>query len=155
MFEIRLPVTVGLIEATIVVADRNAYCIDRREVVKSEIIDATLIETNETGGNLRSVEGDLPLLRLGTLLGVVRNEPAASLVHILTCDLPESDTPEKSNGNKRIGIVVDEIHGSEEVLVRNLGRYAARWPGIAGATELRDGRVALVLDLPRLLEAYQ
>ncbi|MBA3355948.1 MAG: hypothetical protein H0U18_08430 [Pyrinomonadaceae bacterium] len=42
--------------------------------------------------------------------------------------------------------------GSEEVLARNLGRHSSRWPGIAGATELRDGTVALVLDLPRLIQ---
>jgi chemotaxis protein histidine kinase CheA len=35
--------------------------------------------------------------------------------------------------------------------VRNLGRHAGRWYGVVGATELRDGTVALVLDLPRLL----
>jgi chemotaxis protein histidine kinase CheA len=43
------------------------------------------------------------------------------------------------------------VAGKEEVLVRNLGRHAGRWSGVAGATELRDGTVALVLDLPRLL----
>ena len=152
MFEIRLPVTVGLIEAAIVLADGNAYCIDAREVVKSEIIEATLLQTNEGGESLRSVDGDPPLMRLGTLLGTGRNEPTADgLVHIVTCELSEGD---RVNGNKRIGIIVDRIQGTEEVLVRNLGRHAARWSGIAGATELRDGRVALVLDLPRLLEHY-
>lgn len=154
MFEIRLPVTVGLIEATIVVADSNAYCIDMREVVKSEIIDATSLQTNEAGEFVKNVNGDLPLLRLGTLLGIVRNEPAVEgSVHLITCELPESDSPKKSNG-KRIGIIVDRVQGTEEVLVRNLGRHAARWPGVAGATELHDGRVALVLDLPRLLTEY-
>ena len=48
-------------------------------------------------------------------------------------------------------MVVDGVTGTEEVLVRNLGRHAGRWYGVAGATELRDGTVALVLDLPRLL----
>jgi chemotaxis protein histidine kinase CheA len=36
--------------------------------------------------------------------------------------------------------------------VRNLGRHSSRWPGIAGATELRDGTVGLVLDLRRLIQ---
>jgi chemotaxis protein histidine kinase CheA len=38
--------------------------------------------------------------------------------------------------------------------VRSLGRHATRWRGVSGATELRDGTVALVLDLPRLVEAH-
>jgi two-component system chemotaxis sensor kinase CheA len=156
MFEIRLPVTVGGIEATKVVTDSNVYCLDTREVVKSEIIDATLVQMNEDGESFRKVDGDLPLRRLGSLLGTGRNEPTADgLVHIVTCELPEGDTRRSANGNKRMGIIVDEIDGTEEVLVRNLGRYAARWPGVAGATELRDGKVALVLDIPQLLNRLQ
>jgi len=46
------------------------------------------------------------------------------------------------------------VEGTEEVLVRSLGRHGGRWYGVAGATELRDGTVALVLDLPRLLINY-
>lgn len=155
MFEIRLPVTVGLIKATIVLSDNNPYCIDTRDVVKSEIINAILLQVNEAGESLRTTNGDLPLLHLGTLLGAGRNQPTEDgLVHIVTCELPDGDTTESSNGNKRIGVIVDRVQGTEEVLVRNLGRHAARWTGIAGATELRDGRVALVLDLPRLLANY-
>jgi chemotaxis protein histidine kinase CheA len=53
---------------------------------------------------------------------------------------------------KRVAVAVDGWDGHHEVLVRGLGRHAARWRGIGGAAELRDGKVALVLDLPRLLE---
>ncbi|HET6893327.1 MAG TPA: ATP-binding protein [Pyrinomonadaceae bacterium] len=151
-FEIRLPVTVGLIEAIIVLSGSNAYCIDARDVVKSEIIDSTLLQVNEAGEFVRNINGDLPLLRLETLLGIIGNEPIGDgPVHIITCELADSDTSERSNSNRRFGIIVDRVQGIEEVLVRNLGRHAARWPGVAGATELRDGRVALVVDLPRLL----
>jgi chemotaxis protein histidine kinase CheA len=41
------------------------------------------------------------------------------------------------------------------VLVRSLGRHAGRWYGIAGAAELKDGTIALVLDLPRLLVSLE
>jgi hypothetical protein len=53
----------------------------------------------------------------------------------------------------RAAVSVDAHEGRSEVLVRGLGRHAKRWRGVAGATELSDGTVALVLDLPRLLEA--
>jgi chemotaxis protein histidine kinase CheA len=46
---------------------------------------------------------------------------------------------------------VDSILDVQEVLVRNLGRRGGRWYGVAGAAELQDDRVALVLDLSRLL----
>ncbi|HEX8337879.1 MAG TPA: chemotaxis protein CheW, partial [Pyrinomonadaceae bacterium] len=53
----------------------------------------------------------------------------------------------------RAAIAVDALEGQSEVLVRGLGRHAKRWRAVGGATELRDGTVALVLDLPRLLES--
>ena len=53
----------------------------------------------------------------------------------------------------RLAVVVDEVEGQAQALVRGLGRHATRWRGVGGATELSDGTVALVLDLPRLLEA--
>ena len=48
---------------------------------------------------------------------------------------------------------MDGWDGHSEVLVRGLGRHGTRWRGVSGATELRDGTVALMLDLPRMLEA--
>jgi chemotaxis protein histidine kinase CheA len=69
---------------------------------------------------------------------------------VIICEFPEG-AGDHLNGSQRIGIVVDSLAENEEVLVRNLGRHAARWAGIAGATELRNGEVALVLDLPRLV----
>jgi chemotaxis protein histidine kinase CheA len=58
-----------------------------------------------------------------------------------------------NDSRDEICLSVDEVQGTEEVLVRSLGRHGGRWYGIAGATELRDGTVALVLDLPRLLSS--
>jgi chemotaxis protein histidine kinase CheA len=53
-----------------------------------------------------------------------------------------------------VGVLVDGWEGYSEVLVRTLGRHASRWRGISGAAELPDGNIALVLDLPRLLEMH-
>ena len=47
---------------------------------------------------------------------------------------------------------VNEVTGTEQVLVRSLGSRGGRWLGVAGAAEMRDGTVALLLDLPALIE---
>ena len=76
---------------------------------------------------------------------------------MITCELPlkvarqTGELYETHHGKRLIGVVVDRVTGGEEVLVRSLGKHAGRWYGVAGAAELRDGTVALVLDLPRLL----
>ncbi|HKY30543.1 MAG TPA: ATP-binding protein, partial [Pyrinomonadaceae bacterium] len=127
-FEMRLPVTVALMQATIVLVGGRAYCIDSDQVIEG-------------------VNDEMPLIRLEDLLGQERSGRRDDLMQVVTCEILQSN-----NSQKRVGLIVDAVQGTEEILVRSLGRHAARWTGIAGATELRDGTVALVLDLPRLLE---
>jgi two-component system, chemotaxis family, sensor kinase CheA len=153
-FEIRLPATFGLLRSTMVASGGNNFCIDSGHVVQIEEIAAGQIEKSEDKEALRSQRGVVPVLRLRELLGQPADERVSTdPVHIVTCQFPEEgnrDDDERRKG--RVGIVVDKVVGSEEVLVRNLGRHSSRWPGIAGATELRDGTVGLVLDLPRLIQ---
>jgi two-component system chemotaxis sensor kinase CheA len=131
----------------------NRYCLDSAHVVTIEVIAASQIEKSENQDVLRSESGVLPVVRLRELLGQPADEGLSTeLVHIITCEFPEKRGQDGMRGKERIGIIVDKVVGSEEVLARNLGRHSSRWPGIAGATELRDGTVALVLDLPRLLQ---
>lgn len=156
MFEIRLPVTVGLVDSIVVLARGNVYCIDAEQTIQAETIDAREIESSESGKAVKTAAEIMPVYRLSALLNDEEVGPAtASVIPIIKCEIPNGIADHEKNRPKRVGLMVDEILGPEEVLVRNLGRHAARWTGVAGATELRDGRVALVLDLPRLLEAYQ
>jgi two-component system, chemotaxis family, sensor kinase CheA len=65
----------------------------------------------------------------------------------------EEDGGAREDVTGQLAVVVDGVEGETQALVRGLGRHATRWRGVGGATELEDGTVALVLDLPRLLEA--
>ena len=57
-------------------------------------------------------------------------------------------------GNERIGCVVDQLIGQEEVVIKPLGKVLHGTPGMSGATITGDGRVALILDIPGLLKNY-
>jgi two-component system chemotaxis sensor kinase CheA len=152
-FEIRLPATFGLLRSTMVASGGHSFCLDSGQVVKIEVIAASQIEKSENKEALRSDSGVLPVVRLRELLGQPADETVSTdLVHIITCEFSEKGRRDDKHRKKSVGIVVDKVVGSEEVLVRNLGRHSSRWPGIAGATELRDGTVALVLDVPRLIQ---
>ncbi|MBA2525519.1 MAG: chemotaxis protein CheW [Pyrinomonadaceae bacterium] len=152
-FEIRLPATFGLLRSTMVASGGNSFCIDSDHVVKIEVIAASQIEKSENKEALRSESGVVPVVRLRELLGQPADETVSTdLVHIITCEFPEKGRRDDKHRKESVVIVVDKVVGSEEVLARNLGRHSSRWPGIAGATELRDGTVALVLDLPRLIQ---
>ena len=142
---------VGLLRSTRVASGGSSFCIDSDHVVKIEVIAASQIEKGEDQEILRSESGVMPVFHLRQLLGQPADE-ATDLMHIITCEFPEKSSRHGQHRKERAGVVVDKVVGSEEVLVRNLGRHSSRWPGIAGATELRDGTVALVLDLRRLIQ---
>jgi two-component system chemotaxis sensor kinase CheA len=140
-FEIRLPVTFGLLAATVVMSGGNRYCIPASQIAHGA-------ETGDSGDS-KSDTNHLQQILLSQLLGhdAARDSRAQQL---LTCRLSNERTATDGDGSTRVVLSVDKVEGTEEVLVRNLGRHAGRWYGVAGATELRDGTVALVLDLPRL-----
>jgi two-component system chemotaxis sensor kinase CheA len=164
-FEIRLPVTFGLLAATVLVSGNNRYCIPTSQIVEIEVLPIS--EADALSGNTAQSSPDPgKIISMRELLGQARD-----------CELDqasESGSPEQRRGRqssvltceyrtgqavgdetKRVRLSVAGIAGSEEVLVRNLGRHAGRWHSVAGATELRDGTVALVLDLPRLLGNFE
>ncbi len=57
-------------------------------------------------------------------------------------------------GNRELGFVVDELHGQEDVIIKALGKSLSEVSGFAGATDLGDQQVALVLDAPALFAEY-
>jgi len=146
-FEIRLPVTFGLIATSVVVSAGNRYCIPATQTLGIDAID--VIDGASGADQLRQVS-------MRDLLGEAPEEDDASnQLHLITCQFKDERAGLSNQESKCVGIVVDRVEGPQEVLVRSLGRYAGRWYGIAGATELRDGTIALVLDLPRLLASSQ
>ena len=57
-------------------------------------------------------------------------------------------------GNRSFGLVVDQVVGQEEVVIKPLGAMLQGLPGLSGATITGDGNIALILDVPGLLRAY-
>ncbi|HEY5717807.1 MAG TPA: chemotaxis protein CheW, partial [Motiliproteus sp.] len=57
-------------------------------------------------------------------------------------------------GTKRVGFIVDQLVGQEEVVIKPLGKMLQGTPGMSGATITGDGRIALILDIPSMLKRY-
>jgi two-component system chemotaxis sensor kinase CheA len=144
-FEILLPVTFGLVATNVVISAGHHYCIPTGQTLGIDAID---VIDGSSGANR------LPQVSMRDLLGQPEeSDDSTSQLHLVTCQFTDEPYGTSSQGSRFAGIVVDRVEGPQEVLVRSLGRHAGRWYGIAGATELKDGTVALVLDLPRLLSA--
>jgi two-component system, chemotaxis family, sensor kinase CheA len=149
-FEMRLPATFGVLRTLVIVADGYRYCVDAGQIVDRFSIDADHLERSAKGESLSWRGEVLSVASMRKLLAQSDEEAKrGGKPDVLICQLPDSD----AQPFKHVAVVVDGIEGTQEVLVRSLGCYAARWIGIAGAAELRDGSVALLLDLPALLRA--
>jgi two-component system chemotaxis sensor kinase CheA len=149
-FEIRLPVTFGLLEVVEITSSDRRYLLDSSQILSRRSIDSQDIEDTATGKVLRLENQLLPLVDLRELLGQAasKNEKLS----LLLCHIPK-EAADGRNSFGRVGVIVDTVGETLQVLVRNLGSRGARWFGVSGATELRDGTVVLLLDLPRLVNA--
>jgi two-component system chemotaxis sensor kinase CheA len=141
-FTVTLPITLAIISALIVRVEGRTFAIPLSSVQEAIWLDP---------GTLRSVEGQemmtlrgasLPLSRMNELFGLSSGEgprlrPYAVVVGV---------------GARRLGLVVDQIIGQQDIVIKPLGPSLAKVRGFAGATELGDQRVALVLDAPALIE---
>jgi two-component system chemotaxis sensor kinase CheA len=173
-FELRLPLALALLPAVVVRAGAHAYAFDASRVVETFTREPAGTEGEEARQAIRWRDSLVPLVALGSLLGqdagATRGGVATHIVIARTDDARARDLfdgdeehgDERARGGERklvggqsprlVAVAVDQLLGRREVLVRTLGRHATRWRGVAGAVDLRDGTVALMLDLSRLFE---
>jgi two-component system chemotaxis sensor kinase CheA len=155
-FELILPTTLALVPALIVRSAGFRYCVDASHIAEAGFIQPEEIERMGDARVMRWRGSIVPLFSMRQLLSQPETEAATNgeRVHVIVSHIAgESGTHTGDNQElRRAAIMVDGWDGHREVLVRGLGRHASRWRGISGATELQDGMVALILDLPRLVE---
>lgn len=142
-FALRVPLTLAVIDGFCVAAGGEMFIMPIEGVVEC----LACPEVAFTGGTaVIGVRGEpLPLLRLDSLLGA----------HDLASGLSgrRENVVVVRHGGARAGLVVDEIQGSLQTLVRAIPSHFERNAAIHGSAILGDGRIALILDVPSLLTA--
>ena len=133
----------------VVASGDHRYLVDRTYISSYRQVERNELGSSEAGLQMRVGDKTIRIVDLGTLLGDSPAEKKTGNAFLVICELPQT-VSERPNLN-RVGLLVDSITENQRVLVRNLGSHGGRWFGVAGAAEMRDGRVALLLDLPRLL----
>jgi chemotaxis protein histidine kinase CheA len=157
-FEMVLPTTLALVPALVIQSAGFRYCVDASHITEAGFIRREEIERVGHSRVMRWRGSILPLFSMRQLLAQPEAEEAKDgRAHVIISRIAgEEGAPGGSADNeqeaRRAAVMVDGWDGHREVLVRGLGSYASRWRGISGATELQDGTVALILDLPRLVE---
>jgi len=152
-FVMILPAALALVECMLVRSDDQIYGIRSARVAEHRSLDGPELANTISTGTIDWKGQELPVLSLRNLLSQAEDEEDAKGGRDLIVCQADSDRPARSTGQDQFALIVDSVYGKQETLVRGLGRHAARWPGVSGATELLDGNVALVLDVEHLIEA--
>ncbi len=154
-FEMRMPTTLALVPSLVVRSAENRYCVDASHIVAAGYVSREETEIIGEAQVVRWRGALIPLVHLRTLLAQpVLPTTGDERIPIIISHVAgrETDGETGEGREESAAVAVDGWDGHSEVLVRSLGRHAPRWRGVSGATALRDGTVALMLDLPRLLE---
>jgi len=154
-FELRVPLTLALVTVVVVRANGHAYAFDASHVIATAALEPADIAGDAAGRTALWHGRQLPLVSLRSLLEgtATCSGGAGEPLHVCVVRRERDDAEAWQSEGATDGFViaVDGIEGEREALVRSLGRHATRWRGVSGAFEQRDGTVALLLDLPRLL----
>lgn len=142
-FTITLPITLAIISALVVRAAGRTYCIPLTVVQEALLLHPSDVRTVE-GREVITLRGStLPICRIARLFGLERPEDAPrGKEYVVVTSL----------GQRRVGLVVEGLEGQQDIIIKPLGESLRKVKGFAGATDLGDQRVVLVLDAPSLLE---
>lgn len=140
-FVIRIPLTLAIMDGIVVRSGEERFIIPT-EFVKEAIRPAReeIFSVHKKGEMVKVRDKILPLIRLHRLVGISpkKEQPWESLVIVL-----------EGNGHQN-GLMVDDLLGKQEVVIKNMGEKLKDIKGVAGATIMGDGRVGLILDVQEM-----
>jgi two-component system chemotaxis sensor kinase CheA len=134
---LRLPLTLAIVLSLLIKVGNETYAISL------ENVEETILVRRE---NIKTVHGTPATLLRGEVLSL------SDLGDVLGTEVEESNRDEYpvvvvKIGKNKIGFIVNALIGQQEIVIKSLGRFLSKIRGIAGATILGDGNVALILDV--------
>jgi two-component system chemotaxis sensor kinase CheA len=140
----RLPLTLAIIQVLTVEAGDEIYGIPLTTVIENRRVEDSEIKSVEGGEVVQIRDRVYPVLRLSSLV---------------TSNATEDDTSDCKYiviigvGEQQLGLIVDRLHGQEEIVMKSMGEYLKGTEGVAGACITGDGRVILILDISGFVES--
>ena len=141
-FTIKLPLTLAILDGLSVQVGDETYIIPLVNITESIRPKVGQVQSIVGEGEVVNVRGRvLPIVRLYDVLAVTPRvtDPTQSLLVIV------------ENGRNQVALLVDELVGQHQVVIKSLEANYQRVDGVSGATIMGDGRVALILDVPGLV----
>ena len=138
---IRLPLTLAIIQALMVEVGGEKYAISLGNIQTIEDISPSDIKYVQSKEVITLRGTVIPLVRLNQVLGIESTrKPDENMIAVIV-----------KKGDKQAGLIIDELMGQQEIVIKSLGKYINKSKEISGATILGDGEVALILDTNALL----
>lgn len=137
-----LPITLAIIKALIVQVSTSTYAIPINSVMETLIVDEESIQTVEKREVIEIRNTTVPLLRLEDWFGLPKTAKGSGRRQFVAI---------VGLADKRMGLVVDDLLGQQDVVIKPLGQVLAFVKGIAGAADLGNQKTILVLDVAGML----
>ncbi len=153
-FNLKLPLTVAIIKAMLIEVTGEVYAVPIANIAETVKVKKSKIKHIEKFEVINLRNEVLPLLRLDRVL------KTRQINSLQTAGDVKGSAQEEDNdiaivvvesGTKKAGLVVDQVLGQQEVVIKSLGNFLKGFKGFSGATILGDGRVALILDVATLI----
>ena len=142
-FSIRLPLTLAIIDGMVIRIGYEKYIIPTLSVIRAIRPEHRDISTIINKGEMLSLQGKLiPLFRLGKIFNITVAEQ----------DLTKALAVIVEDDGRQAGLIVDDLLGQQQIVIKNLGEAIQGMPGISGGAIMADGRVGLILDVGGLVK---
>lgn len=139
-FTVTLPITLAIVKALIVRVGKHTFALPLTAISETVEIEHKDIQTIEWK-DVYYIRGEmLPITSIGRLFGIQTDESEKSFAVVV------------GFGKRRLGLLVDELLGQPEIVIKSLGEYLKGLSGFAGAAEIGKHEVILVLDVESIIE---
>ena len=138
---IRLPLTLAIIQSLMVAVGGEKYALSLAAIQTIEDVPRSYVKLVENREVINLRGSVLPLIRLNNLLDVESKKGDDENLIVVVV----------KKGDRMAGLVIDELLGQQEIVIKSLGKYIKYCKFISGATILGDGEVALILDANALI----
>jgi two-component system chemotaxis sensor kinase CheA len=140
-FVMSFPLTLAIIPAIMVKVRKEMYAVPLSDVIETIKISSTDITTIE-GHEVINLRGEiLSLLRLNQFVGIESGLADQSKIPVVVVGY----------GNRKIGLIVDQLEGKQEIVIKSLEQNYTTVSGLAGASILGDGSICLILDISSMI----
>jgi two-component system chemotaxis sensor kinase CheA len=138
---IKLPLTIAIIQALMVEVEQSIFAIPLSTVIEAVRISRSDIKTINGREVLHLRDRVLPLIRLAQEFDIPTNSERERFYVVVA-----------ALGDRRVGVVVDELRSQEEVVIKSIWDYLETVKGVSGATITGEGKVVLILDTSELVQ---